>query len=281
MLLRREQLDLFTADHQGSLLDDVSPRYLAGPGDARHVTHALAAAGWTARSDPLTPAVDLVSPDRRYRLLLEPETAFRWSRTTWSLTSDADGEHWYASFGAVPAEILAGFTDGLLLPPPARELPEVWDLLADAGWAPVRHPNGDAEALSPDGTVHIGHRPVSEDIEGSRRVWRIEVRPHPDEGPPIWTAWIANSPPPHLMHGLATALTDPAPLQRNWQQPEGHYRAQRTESPVKPAAYVRAHHDRIASIRANVRATRRQARKALATSPPLSQNPASPIRQAR
>ncbi|MFF6975206.1 MULTISPECIES: DUF317 domain-containing protein [Streptomyces] len=277
-LLKRQQLDLFTGDHTGRLLDDVSPRYLAGPGDARHVTHALAAAGWILRSDPLAPVVDLVSPDLRYRLRHEPGPGS--PRLGWHL----DGSHaegtWYASFGAVPVEILAGFTDQVLLAPPAADLPDVWAVLADAGWTHTRLMNGD-EAHSPDGTVHIEKRPICDEAD-EVPAWRIEVRSDPGYGPPIWTAWIAHAPPPHVVHGLVTALVDPAPLQRNWQQDAGHYSARRTESSVTATTYVQSHLDRIDTVRALVQAARRRAKKTL-TNTPASTPPApsAPVRQAR
>ncbi|MFE4664525.1 DUF317 domain-containing protein [Streptomyces sp. NPDC056716] len=277
-MLRPEQLEAFTADHESSLLDDVSPRYLAGPGDARHVTHALAAAGWTVRSDPLTAVVDMISPDHLHRLRHEPQAT--WNSRTWQVSSNAPGAFWSASFGPVPAEILAGFTDGLLLPAPAKDLPEVWDLLSGAGWDHTVHPDGNAEARSPDGLVHIAHRPDSQDVEDPR-FWRVEVVPRPDEGAPVWMASIRNACPAHLVHGLARALTAPAPLRRNWQQPLGHYRARRTESPMVPADYVRAHHDRVDSIRTRVRAARRHPEQAPTPSPPPSPALSSPRRQAR
>jgi hypothetical protein len=277
MVLKQAHLGLFAADHTG-LLDDVAPRHLAGPGDARHITHALAAAGWAIQSDPLAPVVDLVSPDRRYQLQHEPQQAT--VRSGWRLTSSAPGEHWYASFGRVPAEILAGFTDALLLPPPATDLPEVWDTLAAAGWTPTRLPDGH-EARSPDGLIHIQQRPICAEVDETP-AWRIEVRPDPAYGPPAWTGWIAYSPPPHLIHGLVGALIDPAPLQRNWREDTGHYTARRTESSVTPQAYVQAHRDRIELVRAQIRTARRQAKKALTTTaaagPPL---PSTPVRQAR
>lgn len=94
-----QQLDVFADDHTG-ILDDIAPRYLAGPGDARHITHALAAAGWKVRSDPLAPVVDLVSPDLRYRLRHEPQTMA--GGAVWRLRSDDPHEHWYAQFTAIP-----------------------------------------------------------------------------------------------------------------------------------------------------------------------------------
>ncbi|MCZ4103661.1 hypothetical protein O3W51_47220 [Streptomyces sp. H39-C1] len=47
------QLAAFASTHAWQIPFDTSPRHLAGPGDARHVTHGLAAAGWTPTSDPL------------------------------------------------------------------------------------------------------------------------------------------------------------------------------------------------------------------------------------
>ncbi|MGW4200340.1 DUF317 domain-containing protein [Streptomyces sp. NPDC004726] len=276
-MLKREQLDLFASDHTG-FLHDVSPRHLAGPGDARHVTHALAAAGWTLRSDPLTPVVDLISPDRLHQLRHKPQPGS--DRTVWCLNGIHTKGSWYASFGAVPAEILAGFTDRLLLPPPAADLPDVWDVLADAGWTHTRHASG-GEARSPDEMVHIAQQPISAEVDETP-AWRIEVRPDPDQGTPVWTAWIAHSPPPQLIHSLIGALIDPAPIQRNWQENEGHYSARRTASSVTPQAYVQAHRDRTETVRASVRAARRQAKKALATAPaPPAPVPSAPVRQAR
>ncbi|GAA2254936.1 DUF317 domain-containing protein [Streptomyces amakusaensis] len=275
-MLKREQLDLFAADHTG-FLDDVSPRHLAGPGDARHVTHALAAAGWTVQSDPLAPVVDLVSPDLYYQLQHKPQPGQ--SRSGWSLTGSIPGEHWYASFGPIPAEILAGVTNGLLVPPPVTDLPEVWDVLADAGWTHTPLTDG-AEAHSPDGVVRIKQRPIQVEADETL-AWRFEVRPDADCRPPVWTAWIACSPPLHLIHGLVGALLDPSPLQRSWQEPEGHHDARRTQSSVTPQAYVAAHRARIDAVRAQARAARRQAKKVLTTAAPPVPAPSAPVRQAR
>ncbi|MGW6454410.1 DUF317 domain-containing protein [Streptomyces sp. NPDC055078] len=262
-MLRREQVDRFAAENTG-FLDDVSPRYLAGPGDARHVTHALAAAGWRVRSDPLAPVVDLISPDHRYRLRHEPQTMA--GGAIWSLHSDAPEAYWYAQFTAIPVEILAGLTDQLFLPPPAVGPYGVWDLLADADWSQTSHGDGTV-ARSPSGMVSVKHRQITTGYES--RAWRIEARPAPDEGPRIWGAWIVYEPPPHLITGLAAALTDPSPLQRTWAQPEAHYSARRTESRVTPQAYVKAHRTRVDAVRARVRAARR-------ANPPTSTAPAPP-----
>ncbi|WP_329558888.1 DUF317 domain-containing protein [Streptomyces uncialis] len=272
-MLSRQQLDVFADDHTG-ILDDIAPRYLAGPGDARHITHALAAAGWKVRSDPLAPVVDLVSPDLRYRLRHEPQTMA--GGAVWRLRSNDPHEHWYAQFTAIPAEILAGLTDQLVLPRPVKEPPCVWDLLADADWSHTTSHGDGAEARSPDALVSVEHRRIAEGYEG--RAWRIEVRPRPDEGPVIWTAWIAYEPPPHLISALAATLADPAPLQRTWTQNRAHYSARRTESRVTSEAHVAAHRARIETVRARVRAARRANSPASTTPSPA---PPPSLRQAR
>ncbi|MFI1885966.1 DUF317 domain-containing protein [Streptomyces jumonjinensis] len=273
-MLNQRQLDGFAADHTG-FLDDIAPRYLAGPGDARHITHALAATGWKVRSDPLAPVVDLVSPDLRYELRHEPQIMP--GGATWRLRSNNPLEHWYAQFTAIPAEILAGLTDQLFLPPPAEQPPGVWDLLADAGWPHTPH-QASSVARSPDGMVSVEHLQITEGHEA--RAWRIEVRPRPDQGPVIWSAWIAYEPPAHLITGLVAALTDPAPLQRNWGQTEAHYSARRTESRVAPEAHVDAHRTRIDTVRAQIRAARRSNSSA-SSAPSPAPSASSPLRQAR
>ncbi|MFD4829153.1 hypothetical protein ACFWPV_04740 [Streptomyces uncialis] len=96
----------------------------------------------------------------------------------------------------------------------------------------------------------------------------------------IWSAWIAYEPPPHLITALATALTDPAPLQRTWAQNGSHYSARRTESQVTPEAHVQAHLTRIDTVRARVRAARR-ANHQTSTMPSPAAAPSPSLRQAR
>ncbi|MFI1185791.1 hypothetical protein [Streptomyces californicus] len=52
MPLNERQLAAFADKHAWKIPFDTSPRHLAGPGDARHVTHGLAAVGWNTVSDP-------------------------------------------------------------------------------------------------------------------------------------------------------------------------------------------------------------------------------------
>ncbi|MFJ3656509.1 DUF317 domain-containing protein [Streptomyces nigra] len=64
---------------------------------------------------------------------------------------------WYAEFGElVPAEVLAGFTDALIVPPPQQ--PDPWQPVTSAGW----HRASDGTARSPDSMCHIELRPLSE-----------------------------------------------------------------------------------------------------------------------
>ncbi|MGW0015648.1 DUF317 domain-containing protein, partial [Streptomyces tendae] len=74
MPVSERQLAAFADQHAGQIPYDVSPRHLAGPGDARHVTHGLAAAGWNLTSDPLSAEILLRSPDHRYRLQFDPQS---------------------------------------------------------------------------------------------------------------------------------------------------------------------------------------------------------------
>ncbi|MGW5868243.1 DUF317 domain-containing protein [Streptomyces sp. NPDC055239] len=98
------QLAAFADQHAWQIPFDTSPRHLAGPGDARHVTHGLAAAGWKAVSDPLSAEIVLRSPDLRHRLQFDPQSA---TSAWWRLRAEPTNQDpgWYAEFGErVPAE---------------------------------------------------------------------------------------------------------------------------------------------------------------------------------
>ncbi|WP_328829127.1 DUF317 domain-containing protein [Streptomyces ureilyticus] len=155
MSVSERQLAQFTDKHAWRIPFDTSPRHLAGPGDARHVTHGLAAAGWTRTSDPLSPEMVLRSPDQRHRLQFDPQSA---TSAWWRLRAEATDTEpgWYAEFGElVPAEILSSVTD-TLISPPTREQPEIWDVLTSAGWLL----DAQNAAHSPDAMCHIKHRPA-------------------------------------------------------------------------------------------------------------------------
>lgn len=253
MPLSERQLGAFTDKHAGQIPFDTSPRHLAGPGNARHVTHGLAAAGWATVSDPLSAEIVMASPDHHYRLHFDPQSA---TSAWWRLrAAPGDNEHgWYAEFGElVPAEILAGLTDALIAP--SSPQPDPWQPVTSAGW---QHDDA-GTALSPDSLCRIEHRPMSE--FHTRPSWRIEVRASSDEsfpGPRIWHAYLDEHVPDHLTSAFLGALADPHPLQRGMFDRTGHHRAVQEPSPLRPQQVVDAHTARVKTIRAQARAVRRQ-----------------------
>lgn len=256
MPLSERQLTAFADKHAGQIPYDTSPRHLAGPGDARHVTHGLAAAGWNAVSDPLSAEIILASPDLRHRLQFDPQsTTSAWWRLRVEPTDAETG--WYAEFGElVPAEVLAAFTDALIVPP--QQQPDPWQPVTSAGW----HRESDGTARSPDSMCHIELRPLSEFRD--RPFWRVETRePGHGEfsGPRIWHAYFDEHTPAHLVSAFLTALTDRSPLQRGMFERTGHYSAVQEPTPLRPQQVVDAHATRIKHLRAQARSARRQQTK--------------------
>lgn len=248
MSLSERQLAAFADKHAWQIPFDISPRHLAGPGDVRHVTHGLAAAGWSTDSDPLSAEIVLRSPDRRHRLQFDPQsTTSAWWRLRTDPTETETG--WYAEFGElVPAEILTGFTDALICPPP--QLPDPWQAVTSAGW----HRDSDSTAYSPDSMCHIELRPLSEFHD--RPSWRVVPR-EPGPGrfsrPRIWHAYFDERTPAHLVGSFLTALVDRSPLQRAMYDRIGHHSAVQKPSPLGPQQVVSAHTARIESLRARAR----------------------------
>jgi hypothetical protein len=210
--LSERQLAAFADKHAWQIPFDTSPRHLAGPGDARHVTHGLAAAGWSPTSDPLSAEIGLRSPDHRYRLQFDPQSA---TSAWWRLRAEPTGtEHgWYAEFGElVPAEVLAGLTDALVAPAPAEPTNPL-PVLEAAGWLI----DGRGAAVSDPPGCRVERRPEKGDRtvpwrEPDRASWHIEVRDHPGPsaaGPRIWHAWFDGNTPEHLVTAFITALADP------------------------------------------------------------------------
>ncbi|CAB72357.1 MULTISPECIES: DUF317 domain-containing protein [Streptomyces] len=253
MPLNERQLDAFADEHAGQIPFDASPRHLAGPGDARHVTHGLAAAGWATISDPLSAEIVMASPDHRYRLQYDPQSA---TSAWWRLrATSADNEHgWYAEFGElVPAEVLSSLTDALIAPASPQSDP--WQPVTSAGW----RPDEAGAAHSPDAMCHIERRPTSEFHE--RPSWHIEVRDAHDTqypGPRIWHAYLDEHAPDHLVGAFLSALTDQSPLQRGMFDRTAHYSAVKEPSPLRPQQVVDAHTSRVKVLRAQARAMRRQ-----------------------
>ncbi|MFD8847597.1 DUF317 domain-containing protein [Streptomyces sp. NPDC059604] len=256
-MLSERQLAAFADKHAWQIPFDTSPRHLAGPGDARHVTHGLAAAGWSPISDPLSAEIVLRSPDYRYHIQFDPQSA---TSAWWRLRAEsADiGPGWYAEFGElVPAEVLSGLTDALVAPPPAEQ-PDVWQTVRSAGWT---H-NSEGTAHSADGMCVIELRQSEFHKEPA---WQVETRETGFDGHPgrrIWHAAFHEGVPVHLVNAFVTALADPAPLQRAMFDRTAHYRVVQQPSPLAPQQTVDTHTTRIDSLRAQARSARRQTKPA-------------------
>ncbi|MFF3976523.1 DUF317 domain-containing protein [Streptomyces sp. NPDC001828] len=260
MALSERQLAAFADKHAWQIPFDTSPRHLAGPGDARHVTHGLAAAGWTAVSDPLSAEIVMRSPDLRHRLQFDPQSH---TSAWWRLRAEhSDTEPgWYAEFGQlIPAEVLAAFTDALIGPAPQQ--PDPWQPLNSAGW----DRDSEGTARSPDSMCHIELRPSSE--FRVRPSWHVETRePGYREfpGPRIWHAYFDEHTPTHLVGPFFTALADRSPLQRGMYERTGHCSAVQEPSSVRPQQVVDAHTTRLKALRAKARSARRQQTKPATT----------------
>ncbi|MBT2409342.1 DUF317 domain-containing protein [Streptomyces sp. ISL-12] len=261
MPVSNRQLAEFADKHAGQVLFDTSPRHLAGPGDARHVTHGLAAAGWTRINEPLSTHLVLASPDHRHRLQFTPETGYLAS--WWQLSTAGFGNgYWRASFGAqVPAEVISSLTDALI-DPPADAPPEPWQTVEAAGWVRAE----DGTARSSDGMCVIQHRAPSEFRDAPE--WSIDTYESGDAaypGPLIWHARFHADTPVHLVNAFVAALTDTSPLQRGMLDRTGHYSAVQEPSRLSPEQVVAAHTKRVKAIKAQDRVARHRQR--LTTAP--------------
>ncbi|WP_432012622.1 DUF317 domain-containing protein [Streptomyces cucumeris] len=261
MPLSERQLAAFTDKHAWQIPVDTSPRHLAGPGDARHVTHGLAAAGWTTVSDPLGPEIILRSPDHPHRLQFDPQSATSaWWRLRAESTDTEPG--WYAEFGGlVPAEVLAGLTDALVVPEPA-EATSPLSVLEGAGWLIDGRGAADSDPagcrVERRAERGLGIVPWSEQ---GRVSWRIEVSDGPDvfpRGGRLWHAFLDGRTPEYLVTAFVTALVDPSPLQRGMGDRTAQCGVVQKPSPFTPEQTVDAHISRIKALRRQARSARRQ-----------------------
>lgn len=240
----------YANDHHTKIPFEKSPRALAGPGDPRHVTHALLASGWTLTSAPGDPRITLTGPDQaRHQIAIDPFA----SGSPWRIQS-ADWT-WNASFDRmVPAEIIAGFTDSLLHGPRRGDIGP-WEHMQKAGWAVERQPDGTGQALSPapELPVRVELRPIFND-SSDHFAWRITQPDH--IGMPVWKMWISGPVPDHLMTGLAEQLVSDAPVLRGMYDLD-HYSARQEPSPLTPQQAVEAHFTRIDAAQARARSQRR------------------------
>ncbi|WP_225797360.1 DUF317 domain-containing protein [Streptomyces aculeolatus] len=244
----------FADTHAWQIPYDTSPRHLAGPGDPRHVTHGLAAAGWRTVSDRLGADIVLRSPDYRYRLQHTPaaQRTSRWWYLQADTTDTAPG--WHANLsGLAPAEVIASLTDTLVNPTIA-DPPGIISTLESAGW----HVSDPATAASPDDMCRVELR--DQEYHDTPH-WHVETREprsgHYD-GPRIWNAWFSDYMPEYLVAAFVTALADPTPLQRAMFDSTVHYGAASTPSALTPEQVVAAHATRITSLHHAARTARRQ-----------------------
>ncbi|WP_079124508.1 DUF317 domain-containing protein [Streptomyces sp. NBRC 110611] len=256
MPVSERQIAAFADTHAWQIPFDTSPRHLAGAGDARHVTHGLAAAGWTRTSDALSPEIVLRSPDHRHTLQFDPQSA---TSAWWRLRAEPTGTEpgWYAEFGElVPAEILASLTDALITPPPAQQR-DLFEVLESAGWLL----DARKAAHSPDAMCHVEQRRDQDDVT---MYWHVETC-EPGHGTPkgrrIWHGFFNGRTPEHLVTAFVTALAEPAPLQRGMYDRTAHHGTVQQPSPLAPQQVVEAHTARLSTIRAQARAARRQQRQ--------------------
>ncbi|MFD5492697.1 DUF317 domain-containing protein [Streptomyces sp. NPDC127091] len=269
--MSERQLAAFADTHTWRVPFDTSPRPLAGPGDGRHVTHGLAAAGWKRTSEPLSPEIVLTSPDHRHSLQFDPQsaTAARW-RLRAEPTDTEPG--WYAEFGElVPAEVLGAVTDALVAPS-AAEPRDPLDAAAAAGWLI----DARGAASSPDAACRVERRPD----RTAAVSWHVEAHEpgHGPRGPRLWHAWFDARTPTRLVDAFVTALADPAPLQRGMYDRTAHDAVQEP-SPLSSQHVVDAHTERLRALRAQTRAARRHPQPETAKAPALPPSPPASLRR--
>lgn len=141
----------------------------------------------------------MASPDHRYRMQFDPQSA---TSAWWRLRAAPGGNEtgWCAEFGElVPAEVLAGFTDALIAPPPQQ--PDPWQAVTSAG----SHRDSGCTARSPDSMCHIELRPLSE--FSGRSSWHVETCEPGDgqfSGLRLWHAYFGEAVPAHLVGSFPT-----------------------------------------------------------------------------
>ncbi|MFF9001590.1 DUF317 domain-containing protein [Streptomyces achromogenes] len=238
-------------DPYGLIWFETRPRYLAGGGDPRRITQTLRAAGWHNLSDPDFPHVVLASPDRSHSLVLEPQPGpyGRW----WRIRGQHEQRSWYSEFGAnTPVEILAALTDALLEPVP-EHTEDVWSQLTAAGWRYQRDEHGNEDASHPDGHLHL--RRFNDEALGSH--WLVEATTERHER--VWTGWLEDRVPAHLIAAFAKALASDEPVQRaRADVPRLHLVTQEERGP-QAEKLAAEHAARLKAVRAAARKSRRAA----------------------
>ncbi|MFI5804365.1 DUF317 domain-containing protein [Streptomyces sp. NPDC051561] len=214
---------IFSNANRMSYQNATSPRHAAGMGDPRHITRPLRAAGWHNYSELDFPQVVLASPDEHHTLVLDPEPNDH--SAWWRIQAQLPGNnHWHVSLGgATPVEVIAGFTDALIRPEPAKppEPDSLWVPFVEAGWTFAENRDGDERTgVHPDGIMHMRCRADDFDLldlpdEGST-LWDAEARVPTGDGGyhSLWRAYFSVNTPLHLLAGFAGALASTEPVQR-------------------------------------------------------------------
>ncbi|MFJ2783863.1 DUF317 domain-containing protein [Streptomyces sp. NPDC093249] len=213
-MINSRHYNAFADHYRGRLGSPVSPAYLAGPGDPRHITHALRAAGWNTDSDPLHPDIRMTSPGLEHSLVISPspDSFYGW----WKVNSVIPGTgSWYASFsGGTPVEIISSVTDALVSPAPDSPPGDVTGILTGRGWTHTTDELGSHRIVSPDSTTLARQRfSPSMGLCG----WDVEASPLPEPyrtGSTLWRAVLHADTPGHVLASVAAALSDPTPVPR-------------------------------------------------------------------
>ncbi|MFD3910073.1 DUF317 domain-containing protein [Streptomyces sp. NPDC058603] len=109
----------------------------------------------------------------------------------------------------MPAEILAGFTNALIVPKPAIQARPLAPLAA-GGW--TVDDLGSHWALSPDHAVSLTHATADD----STRPWFAQTSvPHGNGFDEVWAARFSEHTPHYLITAFTMALADTAPLVRH------------------------------------------------------------------
>lgn len=81
---------------------------------------------------------------------------------------------WHAALGGnTPVEIIAGFTDALVRPPP-KAGQEIWPMLQKAGWTVERDERSNERARHPDGMTTVER---SAGLDSDWHSWDVVVAP--------------------------------------------------------------------------------------------------------
>ncbi|MER5813830.1 DUF317 domain-containing protein [Streptomyces californicus] len=162
---------------------------------------------------------------------------------------------WHAALGGnTPVEIIAGFTDALVRPPP-KAGQEIWPMLQKAGWTVEREERSNERARHPDGMTTVER---SAGLDSDWHSWDVVVAPPTGLGQHrLWSAYFDDRTPRHLPTDFVNALTDTAPVSRGrYDVPHSHLVTQ-VERGAQGDQLAAAHDARLKAARTAARQARR------------------------